>query len=132
MFAKSKSEKLSNNNVFLCFVKGLIISIILSLVCVLIFAFLLKWFNFNDSVIKTVTFGIKCLSVAVGTLVAVKGNSKGLIKGAIFGIIYICVAFLTFGILAGSMAVDISNLLDLLSCMLVGAIIGVIKVNKSN
>ncbi len=130
MFSHSKSEKLSNDNVFFDFVKGIVIAIIVSLGLVVLFAFILKGFSLPDSVITPVTMIIKALSVVLGSLVAVKGNSKGLVKGVSFGAIYIVVAFLIFSLLAGSFSVGLSGLLDLLSAIACGGIVGIIKVNR--
>lgn len=130
MFSRSKSEKLSNDNIFFDFVKGIIIAIIISLGLVVLFAFILKGFSLSDSVITPVTMIIKAVSVVVGALVAVKGNSKGLVKGISFGTIYIVIAFLIFSILAGSFSVGVSGLLDLISAATCGGIVGIIKVNR--
>lgn len=132
MFAHSKTEKLSkmsNDNVFFDFVKGIVVAIIFSLGLVVLFAFILKWFSLPDNVISPVTFVIKCLSVVIGSLLAVKGN-KGLVKGVSFGSVYIVIAFLIFSMLSGSFSIGLSSLLDLLSAAACGGIVGIIKVNK--
>lgn len=131
MFSRTKTEKLSNDNVIWDFVKGTIIAIIVSLVLVVLFAFFIKWFNLSDNFIYPVTLGIKAISVIFGALVAVKGSSKGLIKGSLFGICYIVFAFLLFSVLSGGFSVELSSLLDLLSAAILGGIVGIIKVNRA-
>lgn len=131
MFAKSKSVSASNDNLVFSYLKGLIISILTSLVLVILFALLLNWFDIPEMVIIPVTFVIKYMSVIIGAIVAVKGSSKGLIKGSIFGLVYIVVAFLVFSLLSKSFIFDITTILDLVSSILIGAIVGVIKVNKN-
>ena len=97
MFAKLKSENAhTSKNVFFDFVKGLVVAIIISLALVVLFAFILKWATVPDSVIPFITLAIKGLSVLVGSLISVKGESKGLVKGAGFGMLYVVIAFLLF------------------------------------
>lgn len=126
----SSTVKLEKNNVVLDYVKGLIISMLVSFGLVLIFAFSLKWINLNDSAIMPINLGIKILSAVIGSAVAVKGGSKGLVKGAVFGIIYMFLAFVSFSILANTFAFDLSFLLDLVCSAIAGGIVGIVKVNK--
>lgn len=126
------TKRLSNENVFFDFIKGLIISIILSLVLVVVFALCLKWFDLSEKTIVPVTFAIKYISVIVGSLFAITGTSKGLIKGALFGMLYIIFSFVIFSILAKTFSFDLTTLLDFVSSILLGSMVGIIKVNKSN
>ena len=122
-----KSEK---NNLVLDYLKGLILSMMLSFGLVLIFAFSLKWIAINDSTIMPINLAIKIISVIFGSMVAVKGDSKGLVKGVIFGMVYMLVAFVSFSILASSFMFDLSFLLDVVCSAIAGGIVGIIKVNK--
>ena len=79
-----------------------------------------------------ITLLIKGLSVLVGSIIAVKGSEKGLVKGIAFGAIYILLAFLIFSILSGNFAFGLSSFLDLFFASLLGGIVGIIKVNKSS
>lgn len=131
MFASSKTKSVAKENVFFDFLKGIIVSVILSFALIIVFALLLKWLDLSDVWIVPVTLIIKAVSVLAGSLVAIKGNSKGLIKGAVFGAIYVCLAFVIFGFLAGSFTFDVGLLLDFAFASLLGAIVGIIKVNKN-
>lgn len=122
-----KSEK---NNLVLDYLKGLILSMMLSFGLVLIFAFSLKWIAINDSIIMPINLAIKIISVIFGSMVAVKGDSKGLVKGVIFGMVYMLVAFVSFSILASAFMFDLSFLLDVVCSAIAGGIVGIIKVNK--
>jgi putative membrane protein (TIGR04086 family) len=130
MFSHSKTEKVSNENIVLDFLKGILVAMLISLGLIVLFAFCLKWFNWSDSCIVPVTFLIKGASVLVGSVIAVKGNSKGLVKGVCFGAIYIIVAFLVFSLLAGSFSLELSSLLDFVFASLLGGIVGIVKVNR--
>lgn len=121
----------TNENVFFDFFKGILIASLLSLGLVILAAFCLKWFSIADEYVAPITLLIKGTSVFVGAMFAVKGNSKGLLKGVSFGLIYIVVAFIVFSVLAGSVSVGVSTLLDVLFASLLGGIVGIVKVNRA-
>ena len=121
--------KTNSGNLFFSFLKGIIFAIIISFALIILLAFSLKWFSLSDSVIFPINMAIKALSVAVGSLIAVRGE-RGLVKGSIFGILYIGLAFIIFSVLAGSFSFDFGVVLDLVCAALVGGIVGIIKVNR--
>ena len=128
-FAKSKSSSL-NDNIVLSYLKALIVSMLVSFALIILLAFSLKWFSLNENLISPLNLAIKTLSVLIGACIAVKGNSKGLLKGFIFGLLYISVAFVSFSFLAKTFTIDISFLLDILFVSIAGGTVGVIKVNS--
>lgn len=130
MFAHSKTKNVSKDNIVLDFAKGMIVALLISLTLVILFAFCLKWFSLEDSFIVPITLVIKGISVLIGSLIAVKGSSKGLVKGLCFGAIYIVFAFIIFSILAGSFSLGVSSLLDFAFATLLGGIVGIVKVNR--
>lgn len=130
MTSFSRTSELSNENVLLSYLKGLIVSLLISFAFVILFAFCLKWFDISENYIFVGTMIIKVLSAMFGAMVAIKGKSKGLIKGLIFGIVYISIAFIVFSFLAGSFTFDGQTALDFLASSIIGGIVGVIKVNK--
>ena len=130
MFAKSRTQNISNENTIFDFLKGLIVATLLSFALIILSAFSLKWFSLPDSAISPITLSVKAVSTLIGSLIAIKGSSKGLLKGVLFGIIYVAVAFVVFSILAGSFTLSLNTLLDLGFCAVIGGIIGIIKVNK--
>ena len=105
-------------------------SIALSFVFVITFAFCLKWFPAIENYIFIGTMLIKIIAVALGAMVAINGESKGLIKGFLFGLVYISFAFFIFSFLAGGFCFDKNTILDFVICAITGSIIGIIKVNK--
>ncbi len=133
MFAKLKTKSISNENknMIFDFVKGLLASIMISFALIILFAFILKCFDISDIAIVPVTLLIKGISVFVGSFIAIKGKSKGLIKGVVFGAIYVILAFLVFGIIAGNFSFDVGLLLDFAFAILLAGLVGIIKVNKA-
>ena len=126
----SNSGSLEKNNIILEFLKGLIVSMMISFVLVLAFAFSLKWWEASENMILPINLAIKLVSVCAGAAVAVKGDKKGLVKGMVFGLVYMTFAFVCFSILAQTFELDLSFVLDLVCSAVAGGIVGIIKVNK--
>ena len=128
-FAKSKSS-IMGGNIILGYIKGLIVSMLVSFALVILLAFSLKWFSMSEKLISPINLAIKTISVLVGSCIAVKGNSKGLLKGVLFGFLYISLAFISFSFLANTFSMDLSLILDVLFACIAGGIVGIIKVNR--
>ena len=127
-FSKYETNVSSKNSI-ISFLIGLLVSVLLSFVLVIILAFALKWFLIDEKFIVPLNLAIKVISVVIGASIAVKGESKGLIKGVGFGLLYITLAFICFSLLANSFAMDLSLVLDIVCASLAGGVIGIIKVN---
>ena len=93
---KVSAKRLFSNQIIVDYLKGLIVALLLSLGLIILFAFSLDWFNIKDVFIPAITLLIKGISVLIGSIIAIKGDSKGLLKGAAFGMIYIVLAFMIF------------------------------------
>ena len=102
----------------------------ISFALVIFLAFSLKWFSLNEKFIMPFNLAIKTISVLIGSLVAIKGDSKGLLKGVIFGLLYIMLAFFSFSFLSKNFAFDLSFFMDILFACIAGGTVGVIKVNR--
>lgn len=118
--------------IVLDFLKGIIVALLVSLALIIGFAFSLKWFEINDNYIPAITLLIKGISVFIGAMIAVSGDSKGLLKGLAFGAIYIFLAFLIFSVLSGEFGLSAHFVLDLLSASLLSGIVGIVKVNRNS
>ena len=129
--AKIKTPKLNvKSSFFKNTLVGTLVAICVSLILVLIFAFMLKFTNIPDKAIKPVNQIIKGISVFVGVFIGLKKTKElGLVSGLLIGFIYTILAFLTFSILSGSFTVDITFLTDIVFGAVIGAICGIICVN---
>ncbi len=125
-----ENETIEKNNVVFDFLKGLIVSMTISFGLVLAFAFSLRWWQVNESMIMPMNLLIKMVSVIFGAMVAIKGDRAGLVKGLVFGLLYMSVAFISFSFLANTFVLDLSFFLDLVCSAVAGAIVGIIKVNR--
>ena len=128
--AKKSSIKMPKNAFVFSVAKGALVAVCVSLVLVLMFAFLLKFTNITESIIKPVNQVIKGLSILIGVFVGLrKSKELGLVSGLLIGFIYTIVAFVVFSILGGVFAFDLTFLSDILFGAVMGAICGIICVN---
>ena len=111
-------------------IKGVLVALAISLVAILLFAFLLRWTNISDSIIAPVNQVIKGVSTFLGVFFGLKKvKQNGIINGLIIGFLYTIVAFLVFSLLDGAFCFDKSLLNDILFGTIIGAICGIICVN---
>ncbi len=126
----TKTSKLSvdtSNSAFLSLLKGTFWAISTSLVCVLIFAFVIKFTTISETFISPINQGIKVLSILVGAFVMSKKlKSNGWFWGLILGITYTILAFLVFSILDGEFHFTLSLLNDIAFGSVLGLISGII------
>ncbi len=108
-------------------IKGILTGVIATIAGILIFAVIVNLTGINQSVIKGVNQFIKIISVFIGCLFSFSGE-KGLIKGAISGIIITVITYLIF-LLFGAASFGTGFLIDLALLTVVGAISGIIAVN---
>ena len=127
---KKSSIKIPKNAFVFSVAKGALVAVCVSLVLVLLFAFLLKFTNIPESTIKPVNQVIKGISILIGVFVGLrKSKELGLVSGLLIGFIYTIVAFVIFSILGGVFAFDLTFLTDILFGAVMGAICGIIYVN---
>lgn len=108
---------------------GVLVSLIVSLGLILLFALFIKWFGWGNGVIMPANIIIKILSVSVGVIFAVKDGRRGAVKGAIAGLLYIILCTFVFSILNKHFSFDKGLLYDILLGTFAGMISGVIFVN---
>lgn len=122
-----KENQTEISSLFLAVLKGVITAIFVTLVGVLIFAFVIKMTGISSSAIRPVNQVIKSVSIFVGTLLGLKKNkSKGLVKGVLIGLFYAIISFVLFSILNKSFALNITLLIDIVFLSAIGAISGII------
>ena len=131
MKARAKTMKEKNTSPIVgSIAKGTLIGLCVSLILVLIFAFLLKFTNIPDTIISPVNQIIKGVSIFLGVFIGLKKSKElGLVSGLLIGFIYTFLAFLVFSILAGSFSFDVTLLTDIVFGAIIGAICGIICVN---
>ena len=107
--------------------RGVSLAIIVCLAAVLIFALMIQFTGLPESVIMPVNQFIKVLAIFIGCFFSLRG-SKGWLKGGLVGLIAGGLTFLLFALLGGFPS-GLRILWDLLFCVGVGILSGIISVN---
>ena len=109
---------------------GTLLAIASTLIMILLFALIIRYFNISDGAIFPVNQVIKVISLFLGVLIVFKKcNNNGFVKGILLGVLYYLFSTIVFSILQGGFSFKINNLYDLLLTTLIGGIIGIIVVN---
>ena len=112
--------------------RGLLTAIGVTLACVLVFALLMQWLRPSDGVIRVVNQLIKLGSIFAGVYVAVgRGGDKGMLTGALVGLVYMLLGVLLYALLSGQQLPFTAYLSDVAMGIagggIAGAIIGGLK-----
>ncbi len=130
MKAKTLKSEKQNSSAALAIAKGVGVGLCVSLVGILLFAFILRFSSISDKVIAPVNEVIKGVSIFFGVFVGLKKHKKmGLLNGVLIGFLFTIVAFLVFSILDGTFSFDRTLLNDIVFGSVIGAICGIICVN---
>lgn len=123
-----KTMKMNENSGFVTILKGALNALIISLLLILLFAFVIKLTNISDSLIKPINQIIKVLSILLGCFFAFKKENGGTIgKGIIIGLLYTVLAFVLFSALNGQFEFSWTILLDALFGMVIGFLSSIIS-----
>jgi len=112
-------------------IKGSLYALCISLILVLVFAFLLRFIALDDEVISPIVQVIKGVSILCGVLIGLKESTEmGFVTGLIIGLIYVLVAFICFSALDG-FSFEFNKMLvnDIVFSGIIGGISGIIAVN---
>ena len=109
-------------------IKATLAATIFSLVCVLIFSFIIGLFSLSAGIVKPVNQVFKIIAIAIGGILFIRGG-RGLIKGAIYGVCAVLVTYLLFAVISSSFAVSWLFALEIVLGAVAGAISGIIGVN---
>ena len=117
---KEKLKKI-NMGTIVNVLKASLIGVIVSILLVLLFAFVLKFVELGSSTISLVDQIIKILSIIVAVISLNKSiDSNLLVKSLFVGAIYSILTFLVFSILNGGMVFGVGIFSDILFSALVG------------
>lgn len=130
MKAKKLEERGAAKSVVLSILKGSVYALCISLVCVLVFAFCLKFTPLSESLITPINQVIKGVSIFLGVLLGLKKQKEmGLASGLLIGLVYTIVAFFAFSALNHSFVFDRTLINDIIFGTIIGGICGIICVN---
>ena len=104
-------EVLKSQNQPICIAKGILISFIITIVLLTIFAGLLVYTNLPESVTKPVTLTITCFSLIIGSSICTKKlKTHGLLNGGIVGIGYILVLYIISSIVNSNFTINLMSI----------------------
>lgn len=130
MRAEQAIQEKKGSHFFKCLIKGSLIALSISLIAICIFAFILRFCDISEEVIKPVNQIIKIVSVLIGAYIGMKGcKEMGLITGFFIGLLYTILAFVVFSLLNGAFVFNNSLINDLIFGGIAGGISGILAVN---
>lgn len=118
-------EKLKNINLatIVNILKASLIGVVVSILLVLLFAFVLKFVDLGSGTIALVDQVIKVVSIIVAVLTLNKMIEEGLLtKAIITGAVYSIITFIVFSILNGGFNLGLGFLTDIAFSALVGGV----------
>lgn len=112
-------------------IKSSLIAVVITLFCFVIFAVLMTLANLPESFVPPINQVIRVLSIALGGAFAARSaGSKGWMKGALTGLLYMIWAIIISSLFfEGSSSFNAQLGLDILMGLIVGAIGGAIGIN---
>lgn len=117
---KEKLKKINLSSIT-AILKSSLIGVIVSILMVLLFAFILKFVDLSSTMISLVDQIIKIISIIVAVIVLNKQSGEGLlIKGCFAGAMYCVITFIVFSILNGGFNLGLGIFSDILFSTLVG------------
>lgn len=124
-------ESFERNNIFLKIIKGVVISIIFTLISLTIFSALLTYTNLSENLIQPVVISVTGISILVGSFFTTRKVTKnGIIKGISVGLIYILLIYLISSVLNNAnFSLSMGSIIMITVGILCGAIGGIIGVN---
>ena len=122
-------ESISKN--FIYIFKGVIVSIIFTLVFLFAFSVILTYTSISESFISPVVIVITAISIFIGSSIGnLKMKKNGLLNGAIIGGIYLITVYILSGIINQNFTITTQSLILIISGMICGMFGGIIGVNK--
>lgn len=125
-----KIEDISKDKSSIKIIKGMVISIILSLILLTIYAALLSYTSISESTMVPVIITITGISILIGSSISSMHIKKqGMLNGALVGLIYMLTIYILSSIFLSSFEININSIIMIAVGIVTGMIGGVIGVN---
>lgn len=123
-------ENYEKSNLFFNILKGVIISLLFTVVCLFIFSCLLVYTNINENLMQPVVIVVTGISILIGSSIGNRTTDKnGIVNGAIVGVVYILCIYLISSIINENFLFNIQSLIMIATGVIAGAVGGIIGVN---
>lgn len=127
---KTGINQSDENNKITSIIKGIIISLIITILSLVIFSMILANTNIGEDTIMPTTTIITGISILVGSIISVlKIKKNGILNGAIVGLIYIITIYILSSIVNGEFTVNLNSLILIIVTIISGMVGGIIGVN---
>lgn len=111
--------------------KGVIISIIATLIFLFIFSIILTYTNVSERLINPFIIVVTAISIFIGSSIgSLKLQKQGLLNGALIGGIYLISLYLISGIMNNNFSFSTQSIILIIAGMICGMFGGIIGVNK--
>ena len=112
-------------------IKGVGISLLITLISLLIFSIILTYTNIGEKTISPVIMVITAISILIGSSIEnTKIKKNGLLNGGIIGGGYILIIYLVSSILNWKFTLNQQSIIMIVSAIVFGVLGGIIGVNK--
>lgn len=119
-----------DKNNYMQIIKGSILAMIITLVCLTIYATLLSYTEISENTIIPVVLVIEGVSILIASsLSTIKLKKQGMLKGGLIGVIYAIALYIISSILIGSFAINSNSIIMIVVCLVTGMIGGIIGIN---
>lgn len=123
-------EKLNN---FWSFSKGIFISFILTIILFYILGIILSATSIPEKIITPAIIIITGISILIGaSIVTIKSQEKGMIKGGLIGIIYFSIIYIISSLILKNFELNMYSIIMFLAAFICGGIGGIVGVNIKN
>lgn len=111
--------------------KGSVISIIISMILLSIFAILLTYTNINENTMPTVIIIITAFSILIGSQISTRSIKKnGIVNGILVGAIYVAFLYLLSSIISKNFSMNNNSIIMIATSIAIGGLGGIIGVNR--
>lgn len=111
--------------------KGVLISLIFTIIFLIIFSTLLTYTNISEKLITPVIIVITAISIFIGSTIGnLKMNKNGLINGGAIGGIYLISIYVISSIISQNFALNMQSLIMIIIGIICGMFGGIIGVNS--
>lgn len=123
-------ENYKENNKFMLFIKGIVVSISITLVMILLLSIILSTSNVKDSVIMPVVIFMTSFSILIGSfIITIKLDEKGIVYGSLLGVCYMFLIYMVSSIINCKFSLSINSFIMIGIGVFGGAVGGILGVN---
>lgn len=110
--------------------KGIVTSIIITLILLFIFSLLLTYTDVQESTIPTVTIIITGISILIGSSIStIKISKNGILNGGAIGFIYIFLLYIISSTVQTGFSLNLYSIVMIIVSIITGMIGGIMGVN---